>query len=201
MGMTQVAFAGLIGVSQPMVSTYKAEGRLVLVGKRIDPLASLALLAGTLDESKRQQAIRALHDQAPAAQPSTPDQPGTLTPKQEREIWAARSAQLQYATQAGALCLVSEVERLAGDAFAELARDLNTAAVESAAKLTATLGLPPQKTPAIRRLVKSEIDRAQATWSRRMAALADAAAQSTRSSAAATATAAPMPSAPASRTA
>jgi hypothetical protein len=200
-GMTQVAFARLIGVSQPMVSTYKAEGRLVLVGKRIDPLPSLALLAGTLDETKRLQAVRALNDQAAKPEPTAIDHTGTLTPKQEREIWAARTAQLQYATQAGALCEVSEVERLAAEAFAELSRDLNTAAVEAAAKLTASLGLAPQKTPAIRRQIKSEIERGMATFARRMTALADAAAQSTRSSAAAQANAAPMPPATASRTA
>jgi hypothetical protein len=201
MGMTQVAFARLIGVSQPMVSTYKAEGRLVLVGKRIDALPSLALLAGTLDETKRLQAIRALNDQAVESTHATAEQHGVLTPKQEREIWAARSAQLQYATQAGALCEVSEVERLAADAFAELSRDLNTAAVEAAGKLTASLGLAPQKTPAIRRQIKAEIERGLSLFAKRMTALADAAAQSTRSTAAAQANAAPLLPATASRTA
>jgi hypothetical protein len=201
MGMTQVAFARLIGVSQPMVSTYKAEGRLVLVGKRIDALPSLALLAGTLDETKRLQAIRALNDQAVESTHAAAEQHGVLTPKQEREIWAARSAQLQYATQAGALCEVSEVERLAADAFAELSRDLNTAAVEAAGKLTASLGLAPQKTPAIRRQIKAEIERGLSLFAKRMTALADAAAQSTRSTAAAQPNAAPLLPATASRTA
>lgn len=71
--ISQAEFARLIGVSRAMVSRYRADGRLVIVGEKVDELASLQRLRGTLNEDKRLSALARIG--------GDPTPPGPISPR------------------------------------------------------------------------------------------------------------------------
>lgn len=127
--ISQADFARLAGVSKQMVSKYKRDGRLEIVGGLVDAAASLARLEGVLDEEKRRAALKKLTAApAPIVQPAPAKDDleariaaltakvADRTDKQRRERVEADKAELEFLTLTGRLIDAAEVRKAIEDA-------------------------------------------------------------------------------------
>ncbi|WP_395077398.1 hypothetical protein [Hyphococcus sp.] len=154
--MTKSAFARLCQVSHPNFAPAKWGQFLVLRGGKVDAKASLDALEGRLDESKRKAALEKLKNRpAPPAteaaavdedpaddEPAATTAPAASEPtsfKAERDMYAAKNAQIDYLERVGALIDAAEVgaaiESLVATFWAEADLALKMDAAEIASDL------------------------------------------------------------------
>lgn len=159
--MKQTDFARLAAISQPMVSKYLSDGRLVVgADGAIDAEASLRALAGHLDEQKRAAALEKLGflektgANRPAPRPVT-------SAKAEHDEIKRDLARLELETKAGALIPVAVVEERAFDAIAALRQTFESERRTASEELASALGLTPDRAPVIARFLQRLFNKAQ----------------------------------------
>jgi phage terminase Nu1 subunit (DNA packaging protein) len=190
--LTQAEFADLVGVTQPMVSKWKARGNLVLGDKgRIDPAASLTALTGILNDDLHAKAIAKLANidtDSPATR-QEPEHPAPESPtqnaRQERDHWQAQLSALKYAREAGQVCDTAAVESLACDAINELKAALDQTVQDAAKSIAKDFGIHADKVPTLRRALSLAMVQAPLqAYADRMTKLAATAASQTQGKAA-----------------
>ena len=156
--MTRAAFARLCGVTPSMISKYIRRGQVTLWrGRKVDVAASLAALEGSLDEDKRQAALKRLAEaEAEAAQSAAAagaenapgaalwaaapvEEPKPLGWKARGAMFKAKEAELSYFERVGVLIdaseLAADIEAAIADFWTEQERRVKLAAAEIASEL------------------------------------------------------------------
>ena len=170
--MRRSAFADLIGVSKQMVSKYEAAGDIVVDGVEVDAAASLAKLAGRLDEDKRQRALAFIGGEqrspiAAAAPPTLSPEPAPSAPtaRQERDAVERDLKRLRYGQEAGELVSAAEVADAAAAAVAEMREAFANGSRDLANEICAAFAVPSDKAPALKRHLASGFERALGRFS------------------------------------
>ena len=140
--MTKTEFSRLCQVSHPMMAPQKYGSLLIMKGKKVDAVASLAALEGHLDEAKRRAALAHLGQAAPP--PASGDVIDFPTSHRARKEKAdADMKELDLLERQGLLVPAAEVEVAIADAvqtyFAEVDRRKHQAADALSGKLNLTL--------------------------------------------------------------
>lgn len=163
--MKASAFARLCGISPPMVTKYQQAGLLVANGKDVDAGESLKLLAGRLDETKRQAALVQL--QAGGQEPQTVEVPASgaepkkiLTGKAAKDHWQALIAEMDYRRRAGELLLVSDVAAQADLAISAMRETFSNAKRDAAKAFCVQFEISPEKEAAVMRFLNDQFETA-----------------------------------------
>jgi hypothetical protein len=177
----RVEFAELAGITPAMVTKYQDQGLILFSEpKVVDAHATLAALAGHLDEDKRQAALEKLdtatriaandtHAPTPVPRPA----PGSgKTAKVEIEELKRDTLQLELARKAGELVPIDDVERVILDAMAGLQAAFDLEARAMAGQLTIDLGLSPDREAMLARRIRTLCNKARGRFATEMMKLA-----------------------------
>lgn len=178
--MKRIEFAELADISPAMVTKYSDQGLIVFsADNSVDATATLALLEGRLDETKRLAALKKLGLAAQFA-PASPELPAALqgqprrTAKIEMDEIKRDLMQLELARRAGELIPIADVERAVFDAIADFRAAFDIEARGMADQLTVDLSLSPERSAMLFRRLRTLNNKAQTRFSTRMLALAGA---------------------------
>lgn len=171
--MNVAAFAELCGVSRQAMHKHADAGRVLLdADGSVDVDASLAALAGHLDEDKRRAALEKRAFETGATPPPPPNKGSAAiqTPKQELDALKAATLRLELAQKAGEVVAVTAVEAAIFDAAAKLRATFDANARALAEDLARECGLPPERAGAVLRRVKRAFAEAQNAAAQALAA-------------------------------
>lgn len=174
--MKRADFAALVGISRPMLSKYETAGCVVIVGNEVEPVGTLANLAGRLDEAKRRQALKSIGAEmdapAEAEAPPMAPKPRIQTARQDLDEIKRDIARLDYGERAALLVLASAVEDAATQAVADMREVFANSRRDAAAEICAKFNLPPENAGPMQRLLNVYFERALGRFSEAMARLA-----------------------------
>ena len=170
--MKPAQFAKIIGVSRQQVAKYVATGGVQVIDGQVDVPASLALLAGRLDDGKLHRATQALGAVTDPVRQAAPAVPLPLTPRQEREVIERDLKRLEYGRLTGELIQAADVEAAAERAVSDMREAFANVRRETADKICAQFGLPPERAAALARMLAAAFETGMGQFSERMAALA-----------------------------
>lgn len=180
--MNDAQFGKICGISQQMVSKYRKRG-LVVNDERgeIDPLETLRLLDGHLDEDKR---LAALHhfteggefdfDGAEEGDESGLKAPPRRSARTMLDEIRLESARIDLQAKAGKLIQVEEVEASVIEAVSALKMALGTAGADLARDLEGTFGVPFDKRAGLKPRLRRFEMAVLGAFSEAMAKFADA---------------------------
>jgi transcriptional regulator with XRE-family HTH domain len=152
--MTQSEFAALCGVSKVQVTHWKNAGTLHITATGVDPHHSLANLAGTFDETKRQTALSKLEGRTPEA-PAPANDPIATTFRQQYDQLRVERERLSLAKESGDLVRVKDVQRRAMEAVTRLTLSLDSTQHGLIDKIIETTNADPAKRTQLQRLLRS----------------------------------------------
>jgi transcriptional regulator with XRE-family HTH domain len=110
--VSQAELARRLGVSRQYISKLVKEGKLELVGRKLDAEASMAVLEGLSDPARPRKT--ALASAPPAREIVDREPPPTFAEaKTMKEVYLAKMARLKYEEEAGRFLEKAEVERRA----------------------------------------------------------------------------------------
>lgn len=170
--MKRSAFASLIGVSKQMISKHAAAGRIVEGESGVDAAATLALLEGHMDEEKRLRALQVIGPQAASAARAAPA-PAQRSAKAEKDEIERDIRRLELGKMAGDLVEVAGIEDAATKAVMELRERAGQSHRETADRICAQFGLPPEKATALARFLAKDFDVLMGRFAQAMSQLAD----------------------------
>lgn len=164
------AFARLCSIDRKTAATYASQGLVAYSAPMVvDPAESLRLLAGRLNEGKRQAALAQLSGVAKdeAAPPVTATNARVATDELKRDKIA-----LELAERAGDLIPLAEVEAAALDAIQAMQSAFDVESRATADQLAIDLGLTADRSAMLLRRLRSLSIRARARFSAEMAKIA-----------------------------
>ena len=177
--MTKTAFAALCQITHPMLAPHKYGPYLVMRGKKVDARQSLNALEGRLDEQKRRDALaeldrldgkppRAEASEPPAVQTASsvdnktgegaggePDEP--VGWKARHDMIRAKSAEVAYKEQLGALTPVAEIEQAMEIIVAAFWTETERSVKIQAAELASELSLDADQAAALKRKMEKNV--------------------------------------------
>lgn len=168
--MNSSEFATLCGISKPMVSKYNADGLISMNGKQVDARASLAALAGRLNEDKRLLALEKLDAleagivaEEVAAKPAMPrkNEPGLPAPtsfKARRDQYLALNAEVEYRKKVGELLAASDVAQQAELAVEGMREQFSKDRRSMAQDLCAMFDIPADREAALMRFISDRFE-------------------------------------------
>lgn len=176
--MKRKDFADFVGIGPSMVTKYADDGLIVFSSpKDVDVPATLAALAGRLNEEKRQDALarwEAGDIAAPANEHATSAPPlSARNAKQALDELRRDSVALDLAKRAGDVIPIADVEAVIVSAIAELQSAFDVEASATTDRLIIDLGLAADRHPVLKRQLRSLLTRARARFAAAMASLAD----------------------------
>jgi hypothetical protein len=169
--MKRSQFASLCGVSKQMIAKYAAGGFIVEADGQVDAGASLALLEGRLDETKRAKALAALG----ASPAMSPKGQGAIekSARAQRDEVDLELKRLQYGREAGELVSVEDVDAASREAVASLREAFANRKRDIAQDICITFGLAPEKATPMTRFLNQRFEEVMGVFARDMAALAN----------------------------
>ncbi|MFN3464732.1 MAG: hypothetical protein ACK4X1_11725 [Terricaulis sp.] len=175
--MKRVEFAELAGITPAMVTKYDDQGLIAFSSpKVVDARATLQLLAGRLDEDKRQAALEKLDalDRIAANDTSAPEAPplaartGAKNAKTEIDELKRDKLLVELAEKSGDLIPIATVERVILDAIAEMQAAFDQETHATAAQLTIDLGLSTERTAMLTRRMRTLANKARQRFAAKM---------------------------------
>lgn len=143
-----------------MLSKYESQGFVVVVDGEVDPEATLDMLDGRLDESKRQRAIAIIqNDSVPltATRPVPAARPASSAKAQKDEV-ELELKRLDLALKAGEVVYVADVAETARQSVAALRESFDNMRKETASKLCARFDISADHVGAVSRFLKEEFE-------------------------------------------
>ena len=118
--MTQKQFADHLGVQPSYVTKLKQTDRLVMDGKKVLVVESIARIEETKDPKRDDVSDRHRKNRSgEALKPSDPQSSQSLNKSRaEKEFFNARTAEIEFRKKAGETCEISRVHHAAGEAGA-----------------------------------------------------------------------------------
>lgn len=176
--MKKSQFADFVGIAPSMVTKYAKDALIVYSApKVVDARATLAALAGRLDEAKRLAALARLDagDTTPIANDAPPapvPSPETRNAKVALDELKRDAVALDLAKRAGDVIPIADVEAVMQDAIGALQAAFDVEARQTADKLTIDLGLAADRNAMLMRQLRSLCTRARARFAAALAELA-----------------------------
>ena len=185
--MSKAAFARLCQVSQPMISKYAGDDRLVMVGAKVDVRKSLMALAGRLDEQKRRAALARLDAEEEIAPPAEkaddsvtpPEAPAAstvaapLSDKARRDRIDADIKEAELGERLGRLVDVVDVRLAVEDTVATFWSEAERRLRQETDEIAAALKLSVEDAKILRRLLGQNSKRLRQDFSDAMQAASD----------------------------
>lgn len=175
--MKRVEFARLCEIAPSMVTKYTEQGFVVFSApKVVNAAATLAALAGRLDEPKRQAALARLASgeipAAPAANDTPAPAPATRNAKTALDELRRDAVALDLARKAGDVVPIVDVEAAIQEAVSALQNAFDIETRACADQLTIDLGLAADRSAMLTRRLRSLSTRARARFAAELAKLA-----------------------------